>query len=96
MCTKLASVFSGAFAGAVLLAWGFAAQAVPAAALADGGGVTLVADGCGLGFHRGPEGFCHRNEERIVVAPGVVVLEPGRVCPPGMHLGPHRRECWPN
>jgi hypothetical protein len=107
MCTRIVSAFTGACAGAVLLACGsLAAQALPAAAFQagpGGGGVMLVADGCGIGFHRGPEGFCRRNEERIVVAPAplvveppAVVLEPGRVCPLGTHLGPHRRECLPN
>jgi hypothetical protein len=105
MCTKFALVIIGAFAGAALLAGG-SAQALPAAALLaghDGDSVMLVADDCGLGFHRGPEGFCRRNEERIVVAPGAVVVEPRavvvapeRVCPLGTHLGPHRRECLPN
>jgi hypothetical protein len=107
MCTKFAPALIGAFAGAALLAGAsIAAQAMPAAALQgghDGDGVTLVADDCGLGFHRGPGGFCRRNEDRIVVAPGAVVVEPRavvvvpeRVCPLGTHLGPHRRECLPN
>ena len=102
-----ASAFIAAVAGAVLLAWGsITAQALPAAALQAGHeGVTLIADRCGIGFYRGPEGFCRRNEERIVVAPGTVVVEPraivveprvvepGRLCPLGMHWGPYRREC---
>jgi hypothetical protein len=107
MCTRFVSAFTRICAGAVLLAWGsLTAQALPAVAFQAGpedGGATLVADGCGIGFHRGPEGFCRRNEERIVVAPGpvvveppAIVLEPGRVCPFGTHLGPHRRECLPN
>jgi hypothetical protein len=107
MCMRIVSAFTSAVAGAVLLACGsLAAQALPAAAVQagpEGGGVTLVAEGCGISFHRALNGLCYRNEERIVVAPGpvvveppVVVLEPGRVCPLGTHLGPHRRECWPN
>ena len=109
MCTKFVSAFTSAIAGTVLLACGsLAAHALPAAAFAashEGGGITLVADDCGIGRHRGPEGFCRRNEERIVVAPGAVVVEPraivveprvvepGRLCPLGMHWGPYRREC---
>jgi hypothetical protein len=98
MCMKSAS----AFAGAVLLACSaFTAQALPAVpfqAIHEGTDVTLVADGCGVGRRRGPEGHCHREGEEIVVEPvapvvGPIIVEPGRVCPPGMHLGPHRREC---
>jgi hypothetical protein len=107
MCMRPASAFASACAGAMLLACGsLAAHALPAVALQagpDGGGVTLVADDCGRSFHRALNGLCYRNEERIVVAPApavveppAVVLEPGRVCPLGTHLGPHRRECLPN
>ena len=104
MCTRIVSAFTGACAGAVLLACGsLAAQALPAAAFQagpGGGGVMLVADGCGIGFHRGPEGFCRRNQERIVVAPPALVeprvVESEGVCPLGTHLGPHRRERLPN
>jgi hypothetical protein len=42
-----------------------------------------VAEGCGAGFWRGPAGRCH---------PFAV----GRVCPPGYHLGPEGKRCWPN
>jgi hypothetical protein len=107
MCLRIVSAFASAVAGAVLLACGsLPAQALAAAAVQadpDGASVTLVAEGCGIGFHRVLNGLCYRNEERIVVAPApvvveppVVVLEPGRVCPLGTHLGPHRRECLPN
>ena len=104
MCTKVATAFTGVFAGAVLLAWSaFTAQALPAAAVQasqKGSDVTLVAEHCGVGWFRGPEGHCHRDRERLVVDPGVVVAEPRavvieheRVCPLGTHLGPHRHEC---
>ena len=53
--------------------------------------VILVAGGCGVGFHRGPYGYCVPNGP--VVAPPVVVAP--RVCPPGYYLGPHGRRCWP-
>jgi len=49
-----------------------------------------VRDGCGEGFHRGPEGYCRENgweRERRFER-----LE----CPRGYHLGPEGRRCWPN
>ncbi len=43
----------------------FGAQAMPASKLKgarDGSGqITLVAGGCGRGWHRGPQGHCRRN-----------------------------------
>ncbi len=45
--------------------------------------VITVAEGCGPGFWRGPHGHCHP-------------MFNGRACPPGYHLGPERRRCWPN
>lgn len=73
------------------------AHALPAASSwlqQDGSSMTLVAGGCGIGWHRGPRGGCRENG--VVVAPVAPVVAPLRVCPPGMHLGPHRRECFPN
>jgi hypothetical protein len=98
MYTKIAGAFVGAVAGAVLLAWGsLSAQALPATAVQadDGGRITLVEGNCGIGWWRGPEGHCHPDRERIVVAPVVprVVIEEPRVCPLGTHYAPRRREC---
>jgi hypothetical protein len=45
--------------------------------------VINVAEGCGPGWWRGPGGRCHP-------------MFNGRACPPGYHLGPERRRCWPN
>jgi hypothetical protein len=45
--------------------------------------IVKVAEGCGAGMWRGPGGRCH---------PFAV----GRACPPGYHLGPEGRRCWPN
>jgi hypothetical protein len=42
-----------------------------------------VAERCGAGWWRGPGGRCHP-------------MFNGRACPPGYHLGPERRRCWPN
>jgi hypothetical protein len=35
------------------------------------------------GCWRGPGGACHPMYD-------------GRACPPGYHLGPERKKCWPN
>ena len=51
-----------------------AAQAMPLSANVAGGSsppVVLVAGGCGVGFHRGPNGGCRPN-----VGPGPVVPGP--------------------
>jgi hypothetical protein len=50
---------------------------------ADGLLIITVAEGCGPGMWRGPGGRCHP-------------MFNGRACPPGYHLGPERRRCWPN
>jgi hypothetical protein len=69
-----------------LLAIGLASSAnagVPVAPLKSGSGLTRVAEGCGPGRWRGPGGRCHPMFD-------------GRACPPGYHLGPDHRRCWPN
>jgi hypothetical protein len=45
--------------------------------------IVRVAEGCGPGWWRGPEGRCHP-------------MARGRVCPRGYHLGPEGGRCWPN
>ena len=45
--------------------------------------IITVAEGCGPGFWRGPGGRCHPFARN-------------RFCPPGFHIGPHGRRCWPN
>src|SRR5262245_7107143 len=66
---------------------------------------TVVARGCGRGWHRGPVGGRRPNARvvvvpsaPVVVAPAVapVVVAPAVVCPPGYHPGPRGRRCWPN
>ena len=56
-------------------------QAMPIAPLSGAApDITLVAEGCGAGFHRAPNGRCYRNGGAVVVgAPGVVVGAPGVV-----------------
>ena len=66
--------------------------------------ITLVAGGCGVGFHRGPYGYCVRNGVPYgyappgylpppVYAPPPPVAAPGW-CAYGYYLGPNRR-CYP-
>jgi len=45
--------------------------------------IIKVAEGCGPGWWRGPGGRCHP-------------MARGRLCPPGYHIGPEGRRCWPN
>jgi len=45
--------------------------------------IVKVAEGCGAGWWRGPGGKCHP-------------MAVGRACPPGYHLGPEGKRCWPN
>ncbi|WP_342359023.1 GCG_CRPN prefix-to-repeats domain-containing protein [Terrarubrum flagellatum] len=93
------SLIAAAFASAMLLAGASASQAMPIAPAApEGGLLTLVAQGCGPGFHRAPRGFCVRNgfgpvvvaprPRPVIVAPvrPPVVVRPGRVCPRGFFL----------
>ena len=48
-------------------------QAMPIAPLSGAApDITLVAGGCGAGFHRGPYGGCVRNAAVVVGAPVVV------------------------
>lgn len=50
-------------AGLLLTGLAFDAQAMPAAPVANdqAPGLTLIAGGCGPGWHRGPYGGCRRN-----------------------------------
>jgi hypothetical protein len=100
--SSFTSILVGACAGAALIAMGsISAQAFPVGAVeaAPEGSVILVADDCGIGRWRGPEGRCHWDRERVVVAPGlpvvppVVVEAPVKVCPIHMHWSVRRGEC---
>ena len=73
---------------------GSAVQASPLAPdLAPDSMVIKVAEGCGRGFHRIPDGACVPNRGDVVVVPGVVVVEPGRG--PCGGAGRHR-VCYPD
>ncbi|HLH10935.1 MAG TPA: hypothetical protein VKV77_03525 [Methylovirgula sp.] len=66
-------------------------QAMPLSGL-DGASaphVTLVYGGCGPYGHRGPYGGCRWGGQWGG-------YWRGRPCPPGFHLGPYGRHCWPN
>ena len=69
------------------LAFGLSTVASAAVTLAPVGvpnnSVSKVAEGCGPGWWRGPGGKCHPMFD-------------GKACPPGYHLGPERKKCWPN
>src|SRR5580692_1382666 len=58
--------------------------------------LTLVRDLCGLNFHRGPDGYCVRNEAFSIYPPAPpplqVVAPLG--CPNGYYLGPYG-QCFP-
>jgi hypothetical protein len=69
------------------LAFGFAtasSAAMTPVPVGTGSDLTIrVAEGCGPGFWRGPGGACHPFAQ-------------GRLCPPGYHIGPEGKRCWPN
>ncbi len=65
------------------LATAASATVTPALVGKAAGLVISVAEGCGPGFWRGPGGRCHP-------------MFNGRACPPGYHIGPERKRCWPN
>jgi hypothetical protein len=50
------------------------------------GSIILVEGGCGRDYHRDERGYCRPNWREFQ----------GRACPPGWHLGPEGRRCWPN
>jgi hypothetical protein len=85
-----------------------AGPALPSRASDARAAITLIEGGCGWGYHPGPYGGCRPNGPggrppgeygppsaggpRVVVGPRGGAI----VCPPGYHLGPRLRECWPN
>jgi len=68
-------------------------QAMPIAPLSGAGpDITLVAGGCGAGFHRGPYGGCVRNGAGVVV--GAPVVGVGVVAPRTYFMYGGRRCYW--
>lgn len=51
--------------------------------------IVQVYGGCGRYGHRGPYGGCRWGGQWGG-------YRWGRPCPPGFHLGPYGRRCWPN
>jgi hypothetical protein len=98
MSRTLVLAFACALLGSSLASPG--AQAFPVTspgAQVGASDVTLVAGGCGIGFHRGPYGGCQPNGP-VVVAPAVVVAPPLVVAPPvvcgvGFRWHPRFRRC---
>jgi hypothetical protein len=88
--------------GATLMIGASSAGAVPLANLdgASSPNVTLVYGGCGPYGHRGPWGGCRPGGQwsggywRGGYWGGAYYA--AGVCPPGYHLGPQGRLCWPN
>ena len=74
-------LLSGALAFGLATAAG--AAVVPAPVAKADSVIVKVAEGCGPGWWRGPDGRCHP-------------MAVGRACPPGYHLGREGRRCWPN
>jgi hypothetical protein len=74
-----------AFYASAIALLGLAALPVQAMTIAPLSGaspdITLVAGGCGAGFHRGPYGGCVRNA--VAVVPGAAVVAPA----PGVVVG---------
>jgi hypothetical protein len=93
MSNKLAIVLAGGLLGSLLAAnvQAFPGSASPQQAATST--VTLVRDFCGLNFHRGPDGYCLRNEAFSIYPPAPpplqVVAPLG--CPDGFYLGPDGR-----
>jgi hypothetical protein len=107
----MSKTFSFSFACAALATSlaALSAQAMPLSSLdsrSAGPEVTLVAGGCGPGFHRGPLGACVANAvviappvvvapvaPAVVVAPPVVVAPAPIVCGAGFRWHPRFRRC---
>jgi hypothetical protein len=94
-------LFACAALGASLASFGALAFPVSSLNSQIGSDVTLVAGGCGIGFHRGPYGGCQPNgvvvgplvvAPPVVVAPAVVVAPP-IVCGIGFRWHPRFRRC---
>jgi hypothetical protein len=86
-CSVVASIFS------------CEAQALPIAPVQESDGIIQVRGFCGLGFHRGPYGYCVRNGvpygyvgAPVVVAPPIMVA-PRVVCPYGYTFYPAYGRC---
>lgn len=101
MLGKSGLIIAGSAIGVLI---SFAAQAFPALPQrqpATAAQAEPVAGGCGLGFHRGPYGYCVPNGAPYRYAPygyygygPPPVYVPPPACPYGYHYGPYGR-CYP-
>lgn len=80
---KHTGVLAFAFTAGLVVASAAAPAAVLSGLSMPNGPIVKVAEGCGPGFWRGPGGRCHPFAQ-------------ARRCPPGYHIGPEGRRCWPN
>jgi hypothetical protein len=98
MAKRITSIFVSALLG---LIFSFQVQAMPMSPIPQHEAtplITPVRGFCGLGFHRGPYGYCVRNgvpyygymPPPLYPPPPVVVGVP-RVCPWGFYIGPYGR-----
>ena len=96
MSNKLVIVLAGGLLGSLLASTveAFPGSASPQQAATST--VTLVRDFCGLNFHRGPDGYCVRNEAFSIYPPApppLQVVAP-LACPNGYYLGLYG-QCFP-
>jgi hypothetical protein len=91
MSNKLAIFFACSLLGSLLAC---NAQAFPVATPPQQTPtVMLVRDFCGLNFHRGPDGYCVRNDAPYIYPPAPAPLQVVAPlgCPYGFYLGPDGR-----
>jgi hypothetical protein len=89
--TLMPAALAAGLAAPLALSLATPAAALPlAGAVAPGAApIVQVYGGCGPYGHRGPFGGCRTGGQW-----GGYVR--GRSCPPGFHIGPYGRRCWPN
>jgi hypothetical protein len=89
---KIASILAFSVVASIL---SLEAQALPGSPASHQAApdITPVRGFCGLGFHRGPYGYCVRNGIPYGYAAPPVVVAPRVVCPYGMIFYPNYGRC---